>query len=153
MSTYFCVFSENVTIIFCNFYKKNVSIIMIFLRNYVRIFPQYDVYYNVLLFLYFASSYHDNGKLKKSIVALLEYCPMAGLKVPELHYMLSSLSVVKKVWHLKDLHTELYVKQMGDGVIHFQGAMVRKVFRFLPAKIVLKLINTWIILNLPNLSI
>ena len=58
---------------------------------------------------------------------LLEYYPMVGSRVHERPYMLSSPSAVKRGWHLKDLHTELYVKQMGDGVIRFQGAMVRKI--------------------------
>ena len=57
---------------------------------------------------------------------LLEFYPMVGSRVHELLSMPSSPSAVKKEWHLKDLLTELYVKQMGDGVIHFLGATVRE---------------------------
>ena len=65
-----------------------------------------------------------NGISKKLIVVLLEYYPMDGLRVLAQPYMQLLPFAVKKEWHLKGHLIEPYVKQMGDGVILFQGAMV-----------------------------
>ena len=69
-------------------------------------------------------SYLKRDKSKKSIVALLEYCRMVGLRVHEPLFMPSLPFAVKKGWRSKVHRTEPSVKQMEDGAIHFQGAMV-----------------------------
>lgn len=69
-------------------------------------------------------SYLKRDKPKKSIVALLEYCRMVGLRVHEPLFMPSLPFAVKKGWRSKVHRTEPSVKQMEDGAIHFQGAMV-----------------------------
>ena len=69
-------------------------------------------------------SYLKRDKSKKSIVALLEYCRMVGLRVHEPLFMPLLPFAVKKGWRSKVHRTEPSVKQMEDGAIHFQGAMV-----------------------------
>ena len=82
------------------------------------------------LFLPYVISISNNGKSKKSIVVLREYYQTVGSKEHEPLFMPSLPFAVKREWHLKGPRTEPYVRQMGDGVILFLGAMVRKKYNF-----------------------